>query len=198
MLGDCANEFSVEVEMTEAAIFAVAHQEQRLAVAHIDGESMVAIEEAFRVTLAGVTRFVLAVLVEPEKPRVAVAIGDEDGAVRGGHSGSQPPFIRSFEAGLGWSSDLLHHGSVGLHFDKEPVLFWSAFLHCCVQVLVAVLLCVYEDSGRALCTHVHVAGFVGGNSAVSATERSSSRQMSPTLNDAIGPLAISCLHSWPF
>ena len=123
MLSDSANEFSVEVEMTEAAIFAVAHQEQRLVIAHIDSESMVAIEQAFRVALAGITRFVVAVFVEPEKPRVTVTIGDEDGAVRGGHRGSQPPFIRSFEAGLGWSSDLLHHGSVGLHFDKYPVLF---------------------------------------------------------------------------
>src|SRR5450631_1270955 len=65
MLSYGAHELSIEVEMTEAAILAIAYQQQRLVVAHIDSKSVVAVEEAFCVALARIAGFVVAVLVEP-------------------------------------------------------------------------------------------------------------------------------------
>jgi len=67
VLSNGAHELSVEVKMTEAAIFAIAHKQHRLIVSRVDRETMAAIEKTFRLPRARITRHVLAVLTEPEK-----------------------------------------------------------------------------------------------------------------------------------
>ena len=82
MLSHGAHEFAVEIEVTQPAVLAVAHQQQRLIVTRIHRQSVAAIEQSFCASLAAIARLVLPLAVEAKNARVAVAIGDEDGPIR--------------------------------------------------------------------------------------------------------------------
>ena len=79
---DIAHELAVEVVMTETPVFAVAHQQQRLIVARVHSQAMAAIAQAVRLSLPGISRLIIAGLIELENARIAISIGDVDGTVR--------------------------------------------------------------------------------------------------------------------
>jgi hypothetical protein len=79
---DGADELAVKIEVTEAAVFAVAYKQQGLIVPNVDGKPMAAIEESVVVAFAAVAGLEPTLPVEPEYPAVAVSVGDEDGSIR--------------------------------------------------------------------------------------------------------------------
>jgi len=78
--------------------------------------------------------------IETKNARIAVAVGDENGTIGRGNRRCYSPFIWCRKARLGWSSNLLHHRSVRLHLQENPVLLWRAFLDCGIEVFFAVFL----------------------------------------------------------
>src|SRR6266700_4680405 len=142
MLRHSANELPVEIEMAEAAILAIAHEDKRLIVAHVDCEPVAAVQQAPGAPFAGVGAFVLTAFVEVENARVPVSVCDEDATIGRGHCRGKPPFVRCFEPGLRWSGDLLHDRTVGPHLDEQPVLLRSSLLNGRVEVFLAILLLV--------------------------------------------------------
>jgi len=109
MLGDGADESSIEVEVAEAAVFAVAYEEQRLVVAGVEGEAVAAVEKAFGCAFTAIAGEVGALPAEAEDAGVAVSVGDEDAAIRGWNCGGDAPLVGSLEAGLCWGCDLLDY-----------------------------------------------------------------------------------------
>lgn len=66
VLGHGANVFAVQVEVAQTAVFAIAHQQQRLVITEIHAKAVTAVELPFAVPFLGKGSLVIAVLVEME------------------------------------------------------------------------------------------------------------------------------------
>src|SRR5271167_2774332 len=99
---------------------------------------MATVAQTIRLALPGIRSAIISILVKLEDARIAISIGNENGTIRPRYRGSQAPFVRRMKSCLGRSSDLLHHRSIRLHFDKQPVLLRSSLLHRDVEILVIV------------------------------------------------------------
>src|SRR5437763_9376403 len=146
------------------------------------------VELAITASFLRKSSLVIAILVKTENTRVAVAVGNEDGAVRGRYRSGKAPLIGGLKSSFRRSSDLQHYCAVDLHLYKQPVLCGRAFLDGRVKELLSVLfgmnqrmhfgigVCyrldqdsfavIDEHSGGALRADVHIAGVVLRNSAV--------------------------------
>src|SRR5579864_1554868 len=101
--------------MAEPAVLAITNQQERLVIADVKRKPVAAIQLAVATAHFRVTRFIVSILVEAKDAGITIAIGNKDGAIRGGHSRGNPPFIGGLEAGLRRSRNFQHDSTVSLH-----------------------------------------------------------------------------------
>src|SRR5580700_8862928 len=152
---------------------------------------MAAIQLAVATALSRVARFIVSILIEAEDARIAIAIGDKDGAIRGRQGRRNPPFIGGLETGFRRSRNLQHDAAIGFHLQEEPVVRGRALLHRGIYVFFVALgkdervnlgICgsdlpeqvafgaVDENAGVTLRADVDISGLVLGYRAMRATE----------------------------
>src|SRR5581483_9747542 len=88
------NILAIQVEMTQPAVFAIAHQQQRLFKASVDSEPVAAIQQSSIGSFPRKASPVVPIPIELEDSRIAVSVGDENGTVRCGNCCCQPPLVR--------------------------------------------------------------------------------------------------------
>src|SRR5579859_5017139 len=213
MLRDVANELSIEVEMTQAKILAIAYQQQRLIVTCIHRQPMTAIAFPILSPLPGETRLIIPVLIEPEDTRVAIPIRDIERPIRTSNNRSNSPLIRQLESSLRRSSNLLHHRAIGLYLDHQPILRRRPLLHRGIEELISILNAVMQrmhlrilisncpdqlarpvidqHASLALRAHIEVARLVAGDRAMRSAKTLPRRQLSPVRRNLVCPLPIS-------
>src|SRR5258708_19135027 len=115
MLRDRAYVVAVQIKMAQAAVLSITNEQKRLVIAGVKRKPVAAIQLAVAAALFRITRFVVSIFVEAKHARIAVAIGDKDGAIRRGQRRSNAPFIRGLEASLGRSCDFQNDRAVSPH-----------------------------------------------------------------------------------
>src|SRR6267142_3989111 len=101
--------------MAQAAVLAITNQQKRLVIADVKRKPVAAIQLAVATAHFRVTRLIVSILVEAKDARITIAIGDKDGAIRGGHSRSNAPFIGGLEPDLRRSRNFQQDSTVSLH-----------------------------------------------------------------------------------
>src|SRR3954468_5543277 len=97
------------------------------------------VELAITASFLRKSSLVIAILIKTENTRVAVTIGNEDGAVRDRYRSGKTPLIGSLKSSFRRSSDLQHYCAVDLDLYKQPVLCGRAFLDGSVKELLSLL-----------------------------------------------------------
>ena len=94
VLRDRVDVLSVEIEVTQPAIFAIANEKQRLVVTRVESDSVTAVKQPRRRAFAGVASEIVPIAIKMKDPRIAVSICDKDRAVRRRNSSGDPPLVR--------------------------------------------------------------------------------------------------------
>src|ERR1700743_1416779 len=100
---------------------------------------MTAVHQAVLRTLAGVGSEIISLFIEAKEARVAITVGNKDGAIWRGNRCCKPPCIGRFKTGLGRRANFLNHSAIWPESNEKPILLRRALLHCRIKDFVAVL-----------------------------------------------------------